>query len=252
MLQLHTTPPRFKLAPMLAGALRTHTATQGDTIELLWDYVRAHGLHDADTPEVIKCDKLLKALFSDRDVVPFADIPGELAKHLLPQEPVRLEYEYDPRREVPDGGMRIYDIEVEMEDPSKAAGSAAVNVGSGSSRELDTLDQRIKTLTASISESRDRLAFVREFAAEPAGFVHAWVESQVPPPPRPGARVPATSPCSPAAAPRRRATGSWPRRATAWTSRCSSGVRGTLWATPRRSRPCTGTAPRSWRPSARI
>lgn len=103
-------PAKFKLTTNLSKVLGLHTATKAEVIRLVWNYVKEQKLQRSDDPEVFQVDPKLKTVFTELTTIKLSDLPTLLDTHLVPPEPVKIEYTFSPRTAV----REIHDVEVEM------------------------------------------------------------------------------------------------------------------------------------------
>ncbi|KAJ1985950.1 SWI/SNF and RSC complex subunit Ssr3 [Dimargaris cristalligena] len=154
-------------------------------ITQLWHYIRHHKLQSPADPQRIIGDDALQRLFGVKEWS-FPLVSHLLRPHLLPPEPVVIEYTV---RVNPDAGDSttgtgqqyvsplVYDLQVEVDDlvRSRAYGyhkSATVH------HQIAHLDDQLTTVIRNIQNAQQKRAFLTQFSQDPAQFIHRWVESQ--------------------------------------------------------------------------
>jgi SWI/SNF-related matrix-associated actin-dependent regulator of chromatin subfamily D len=166
-------PAKFKLTTNLSKVLGLHTATKAEVIRLLWNYVKEQKLQRSDDPEVIQVDPRLKTVFTELTTIKLSDLPTLLDTHLVPPEPVKIEYTFSPRTAV----REIHDVEVEMTvDDNVEEGK--YNISHNEMGKLVELDDKIQDLCQQIEETRNKRKFMDSFAADPKEFLVSWITSQ--------------------------------------------------------------------------
>ncbi|RKP37121.1 hypothetical protein BJ085DRAFT_4997, partial [Dimargaris cristalligena] len=172
---------RFQLSQDLASVL----ALVDPVITQLWHYIRHHKLQSPADPQRIIGDDALQRLFGVKEWS-FPLVSHLLRPHLLPPEPVVIEYTV---RVNPDAGDSttgtgqqyvsplVYDLQVEVDDlvRSRAYGyhkSATVH------HQIAHLDDQLTTVIRNIQNAQQKRAFLTQFSQDPAQFIHRWVESQ--------------------------------------------------------------------------
>ncbi|KAJ3090497.1 SWI SNF, matrix associated, actin dependent regulator of chromatin, sub d, member 1 [Quaeritorhiza haematococci] len=175
-MQLDYTPEKYKLSPDLAKLLDIHTDTKANIVMAIWQYVKTHKLQDADDKRVISCDDQLARIFGHRKLM-FPHIPDLLSQHLLPPDPVIMDFTIRVDKEY-HIGQYAYDIEVEVDDPVRQQLQSAITENPNLQREITMLDDKIVALVHAINESKLKRDFMLSFAKDPVGFINSWVASQ--------------------------------------------------------------------------
>jgi len=177
LLTLKNEPAKFKLTRPLSRLIGLHTATEATVVEAVWKYIKLKSLQDPDDPELINMDPAMTQVFSLRDLeitkMSMWDIPARLKTMLLPAEPVKLEYTFDPRIPRRD----VYDLEVEIDDVNRVAINNFVMPQQGL-RDLGAIDQKIEAISKDVADTRRKRAFLKSFARDPKEFLHSWIASQ--------------------------------------------------------------------------
>lgn len=163
-------PSKFKLAKSLSKVLSIHTATKATVIEELWKYIKKEKLQDPQVPETFWPDKYLTAVFNKTKAIQFSDLPSEVDALLIPAEPIKIDYVFDPK----EPKRILYDVELEMnEDQQKQ-----FDIEPSTSKDVNELDSKIANLTEQISNARKKREFMLTFATDPKEFIVAWTASQ--------------------------------------------------------------------------
>ncbi|CAG8492347.1 1616_t:CDS:2 [Diversispora eburnea] len=108
--------------------------------------------------------------------VTFPQIPELINRHLLPFDPMAIDYTIRVDKEYHQSRY-AYDIEVEIDDPNKAKLTSIVtNVVN--QKEIQILDDKIVQCVQSINNSKTKRDFLLNFANSPVEFINKWVASQ--------------------------------------------------------------------------
>lgn len=222
-LQMDWTPERFRLSPALAalivapGGSNSLLMTKPAVVVALWQYIKIHKLQESDEKKIIKNDAALQALFNGVAKMSFGDIPVLVEPHLLPPEPIVIDYEITNSGSGSGGSMMgpvfVHEVEVDVDDlgtkiqqqmtmprPSASTGSTntsttttttaaapstavpssastSVNSAATIAREVATLNSRIRDLVDALRASHQSLALLRRFAANPLDCCHRLLSS---------------------------------------------------------------------------
>ena len=74
--------PTFKLSSELAEVLGQTEMPRGEALKKVWDYIRSHGLQDANNKRVINPDAKLAKVFGSKEPIDMFKMTGLLSKHL--------------------------------------------------------------------------------------------------------------------------------------------------------------------------
>ncbi|KAK7710150.1 SWI/SNF and RSC complex subunit Ssr3 [Botryosphaeria dothidea] len=178
-------PERFKLSPPLAELLGTEEDDRGGILMGIWIYVKANNLQEDEDSRKIRCDAQLKALFDNRDFVPFPDIPRLILPHLSPLPPYQLPYtiRVDKSYITPDDGVTpasqqtIYDVLVPLDDPLRIAMSR-ITTNPQMLNQIASLDESLALAVQAIQHSKAKHSFYSAFSTDPVNFVKRWISSQ--------------------------------------------------------------------------
>ncbi|KAJ3223865.1 SWI SNF, matrix associated, actin dependent regulator of chromatin, sub d, member 3, partial [Clydaea vesicula] len=175
-IQLEHQPEKFKLSAELSRVLDIHTDTKSNCIMALWQYIKLNKLQDPDDRRYINCDDTLKRVFNVQRFL-FTQIPELLNMHILPPDPVVLEYiiKVDKEYHI---GQYAYDVEVEVDDPMKAKMTGLLNDIPGLNKELSNYDEKIIGIIQAINQCKLKRDFFLSFSNDPCGFIKQWMASQ--------------------------------------------------------------------------
>ncbi len=81
----------YRLDPQLAAVLDMSKGSRLQILMAIWNYIKFHGLLNADEKRWIRCNKQLSELFG-ADRVFFPTIPDRINHLLLPPDPVIIDY----------------------------------------------------------------------------------------------------------------------------------------------------------------
>ncbi|KAB2580124.1 hypothetical protein BFW01_g3108 [Lasiodiplodia theobromae] len=177
-------PERYKLSPPLAELLGTEEDDRGGILMGIWIYVKANGLQEDEDSRKIRCDAQLKALFENRDFIPFPQIPNLIIHHLSPLPPYQLPYtiRVDKSYIAPDDGTpasqpTIYDVRVPLDDPLRIAMSR-ITTNPQMLNQIAAADESLALAVQAIQHSKAKHAFYTAFSTDPVNFVKRWISSQ--------------------------------------------------------------------------
>lgn len=104
-----------------------------------------------------------------------------IISHTTILQPVRLNYTIRVDKEFHENPQpTIYDVQVTVEDPLRAALEAAIkNPDYASSLlEISNLDKQLAILVRAISNSKSKHAFLDALSKNPTEFIRRWISSQ--------------------------------------------------------------------------
>lgn len=125
---------------------------------VLW---QLHELQRSDDPERFTVDKHLQSVFTESQTIKLSELSQLLNAHLVPAEPVRIDYSFSPRAAV----REIYDIEVEFGEEDGE--DSIYDISPDDQTMLVELDEKIEVLCREISEARNKREFMQTFARDP-------------------------------------------------------------------------------------
>lgn len=162
------------VAPLEKRSLVT-LVTRSEVITTLWQYVKFYDLQDKDDRLIILCDERLKKLFN-LERVAFSQMPNLLHAHLLPPEPIAIDYVI--RVDKPETTSPVvFDIEVETDDEYKSKITSIIG-NNATNRAIYNLDEKIAQVMTSITNAKVKREFLLDFVASPVDFINRWVASQ--------------------------------------------------------------------------
>lgn len=176
LLELAHSPEQFKLRRDLAEMVGLYQATKKSALAAIWNYIKAKQLQDQEDPEYVNCDVYLQRICSGKSRVRFSEVAEELAKLLLPVEPVTLVYDLsmDPNKQPP---KAAYDIDVDVDEKFKEDANSLLRTD-GVERTVRELDDKVQELTKELEEAREKREFMLMFADDPKEFLIRWLASQ--------------------------------------------------------------------------
>ncbi|CAG8517920.1 18231_t:CDS:10 [Acaulospora morrowiae] len=175
-LNIDQQPARYKLSPELSEILDLKEETKSGIIMTLWQYVKHNNLQDAEDKRIINNDARLAEVFKVPRMA-FPQIPELINKHLLPIDPISIDYTIRVDKEYHQSRY-AYDIEVEVEDPNKARLAAIATTNMTNQKEIQNLDDKIVQCVQSINNSKTKRDFLLNFASSPVEFINKWIASQ--------------------------------------------------------------------------
>ncbi|KAF2138514.1 uncharacterized protein K452DRAFT_311452 [Aplosporella prunicola CBS 121167] len=178
------TPERFQLSKPLSELLDTNEEDRAGIMMGIWTYIKANNLQQDEDSRKIRCDSRLKALFDNRDFIPFPHIPQAIIPHLSPLPPYQLQYtiRVDQAYVAPDDGTTpsqptVYDVLVPLEDPLRAV-MANVSSATPALAQIASLDESLALAVQALQHSKAKHAFFTAMSADPVNFVKRWISSQ--------------------------------------------------------------------------
>ncbi|KAB8294184.1 hypothetical protein EYC80_009622 [Monilinia laxa] len=175
------TPERFQLSPVLSAILDTNVGTREEVTMGIWSYIKAMGLADDDEKRTFELDERLKPLFPGREKGYWPQLGDAIISHTTILQPVRLHYTIRVDKEFHENPQpTIYDIQVTIEDPLKAALEAATKNPTYATNllELSSLDKQLAVIVRAIANSKSKHAFFDALSKNPTEFIRKWISSQ--------------------------------------------------------------------------
>ncbi|CAG8466653.1 10824_t:CDS:10 [Acaulospora colombiana] len=173
-LNIDQQPPRYKLSPELSEILDIKEDTKSGIIMTLWQYMKHNNLQDSEDKRIINNDARLFEVFKVPRIA-FPQIPELINKHLLPVDPISIDYTIRVDKEFHQSRY-AYDIEVEVDDPNKA--KLSIPTSMANQKEIQSLDDKIAQCVQSINNSKTKRDFLLNFATSPVEFINKWIASQ--------------------------------------------------------------------------
>ncbi|KAK9474727.1 uncharacterized protein V1510DRAFT_359896 [Dipodascopsis tothii] len=178
LLYLRTAPEKYKLSPALAAVIGSRDATRQQVVMGLWQYVKYHELQDEDERRKINLDDALKELFAAPPPAPPQMPPGVTSTHLLPLDPIVIEYTTIVDDQDVAVRMTTYDIEVDTEDSQRMALANVLGSWTRGQDEIVALDDEIGLCIQALNSAKLKRDFFSRMAQDPANFVNRWMASQ--------------------------------------------------------------------------
>lgn len=172
VLTLSNQPERLKLSPDMAAVLQIQAGTRPEIVMAIWQYIKLHNLQESDEKKQVLNDKALANLFGCPKMT-FSEIPNVIQPHLLPIDPITIEYDIDMEH----GGLLVHDIEVDLEDPSKTRPPVSLSIAA-LQRELGLLDQRISECVMAMKTAQASTKILDSFCQDPVGCVNSLLARQ--------------------------------------------------------------------------
>lgn len=174
-LTLEHKPPKFKLAGPLSRVLGIHTDTRPKIISALWQYIKQNKLQDPEEREYISNDKYLKEIFTTGRMK-FCEIPQRLQAHLLPPDPIVINYSVNQSKTDEKRSM-CYDIDIELDDNLRELMQSFL-LSTSSQQEIISLESKIHETVEGINQLKVHRDFFLSFATNPQKFMNDWLTSQ--------------------------------------------------------------------------
>jgi SWI/SNF-related matrix-associated actin-dependent regulator of chromatin subfamily D len=174
-LMLDYQPPQFKLSEQLSKVLGVHTESRPKIITSLWQYVKNNKLQDSDEREYINNDKYLQEIFNCPRMK-FCEIPQRLQAHLLPPDPIVINYVIDPAKPESKKPM-CYDIEVHQDDNVRDLMQNFL-LSTQSQQEISALESKIHETVEGINQLKTQRDFFLSYSTNPQKFMNDWLASQ--------------------------------------------------------------------------
>lgn len=174
ILRLANSPETFRLAPGLATVLAMETGSRPEVILALWQYIKLHKLQESDDKKQILNDRALTDLFGTERMT-FSELPEVIQPHLLPLEPIVIEY--DLVLDGSGGDLVVQDVEVELEDPNKARPPVSPAIAS-LQREIGMADQRMAECIGALRTAQATTKILESFAQDPIACAQQLVARQ--------------------------------------------------------------------------
>ncbi|KAL7408971.1 hypothetical protein BDY24DRAFT_404835 [Mrakia frigida] len=177
IMHLDHQPARYKVVGEFATVLDVKEETRVGILAALWSYIKINNLQDKDDRKKINADAKLRRIFG-HDSLPIHYLPEVINRWIALPDPVVIRYTIrtDVERHV---HPKVYDFEVEMDDPYKSRINTALQAFSEEGgKEIVGLDEEISNLAIALRNSRTKRDFLQSFASDPSAFIHKWLDSQ--------------------------------------------------------------------------
>lgn len=173
---LENNPERYKIQTKLAELLDMPEASRQEIIVGLWRYVQAEKLQDGEDKRLVHADAPLREIFNLERLF-FPDLSKLINKHLLPCDPITLDYTVRVDKEYTRSPC-YWDIQVLVDHPICHKLTQTLASLASPNPELDALDQKMAELVLDIEHQLQKKEFFESYAQDPAEFVKLWLESQ--------------------------------------------------------------------------
>lgn len=172
VIKLDDQPERYRSSAELSRiVLDKELVTKPAAVLAIWQYVKTHKLQESDEKKMVRCDETLRDLF-EATTISFTDIPKKLEPHLLPAEPLVLEYMVTMERA---GGV-VWEFDVDVDDPGKVRPTAANIVAQ--QREIGLLEHRIHEVGNALKAAAIHERILRYLAQDPLGCIRRLMDAQ--------------------------------------------------------------------------
>lgn len=177
LIYLDYKPDTFKLSKLLSNLLDIHTDTSTNVVMALWKYIKSKKLQDSLNKRCINCDSDLTEVFS-RNKFQLSELPLLIKPHLLPPDPVVIDYVISPDKEYY-YSPTAYDVSIDTVNLFARQKSATLLISSSSQhRDIALLNRKIQKILKSISHAQLKRDFLNGFIQDPVAFMEQWIASQ--------------------------------------------------------------------------
>jgi len=177
LIEMDYAPHKYKLSEDLSKLLDIKLDTKPNVIMALWQYIKYHKLQDSDDKRIINNDEELKQIFKVNQMT-FPQMPELINYHLLPPDPIVIEYKIRMNEKQPDEAEYAYDIEVEVDDVVRNRISSVVSVLQENTKEYMEMDEKVSKIIQAINNCKLKRDFMMSFVNDPVTFINQWVASQ--------------------------------------------------------------------------
>ncbi|KAH8924612.1 hypothetical protein BT69DRAFT_1349317 [Atractiella rhizophila] len=179
-ISINHSPERFKVRQPLSSIVMVNEGTRERCVMGLWSYIKKKGLHDAEDKRLVRCDDALKAICNGAEKVQFGQIGDIVVRHLLPLDPVTIEYTIDLSESCAQR-KRTFTIPIAVPSPlTTLLGRclSALDLSSPSIQAIIRADSHLSSLYTSLRSHATRREFYAYFALSPITFLQTWMNSQ--------------------------------------------------------------------------
>jgi len=177
LIEMDYAPHKYKLSEELSKLLDIKLDTKPNVVMALWQYIKYHKLQDTDDKRIINNDEDLKRIFKINQMT-FPQMPELINHHLLPPDPIVIEYKIRMNERRQDEPEYAYDIEVEVDDAVRNRISSVVSVLQENSKEYMDIDEKISKIIQAMNNCKLKRDFMMSFVNDPVTFINQWVASQ--------------------------------------------------------------------------
>jgi len=177
IIEMDYAPHKYKLSEDLANLLDIKLDTKPNVVMALWQYIKYHKLQDSDDKRIINNNEELKKIFKVNQMT-FPQMPEFINHHLLPPDPIIIDYKIRMNERNPNEAEYAYDIEVEVDDAVRNRISSVVSVLQENTKEYMDIDEKISKIIQAINNCKLKRDFMMSFVNDPVTFINQWVASQ--------------------------------------------------------------------------
>ncbi|ORX56122.1 SWI/SNF and RSC complex subunit Ssr3 [Piromyces finnis] len=177
LIEMDYAPHKYKLSEDLSKLLNIKLDTKTNIIMALWQYIKYHKLQDSDDKRIINNDEELKKIFKVNQIT-FPQMPELINYHLLPPDPIVIDYKIKVGERQIDEAEYAYDVEVEVDDSIRNRISSVVSVLQENTKEYMDMDEKISKIIQAINNCKLKRDFMMSFVNDPVTFINQWVASQ--------------------------------------------------------------------------
>lgn len=164
----------FRLSPALSTILDLKFDTKAGIIRALWQYVRLNRLHEPNDRRVILNNAPLKEVFGC-DKMHFSQVPQLLLPHLLPPEPIEINYRIRLSDDS-DEPRQCFTVQIPLSVASEINQS---NENFSQSKQITLLDEQVERCIEQIHLRKRKRDFMLAFSNDPIQFIHNFLASQI-------------------------------------------------------------------------
>eukprot|EP00808_Paulinella_micropora_P015841 g56158.t1 len=172
---LHHSPPEYKLSRPLSALLGITMGCKLKVLQALFSYIERENLQDAAEPARLNPNASLAKIVGSESLE-LKDLPSKLASHLLPPDPIVIDYtirwatdENEPQGMPGDAGLEVFDIPVDFPDRNLDLHNMAKD------KEADDLEKRIAQLIKELHQIQQKRDFLRAFCESPLNTIETLI-----------------------------------------------------------------------------
>eukprot|EP00457_Paulinella_chromatophora_P006260 gb/GEZN01006278.1/.p1 GENE.gb/GEZN01006278.1/~~gb/GEZN01006278.1/.p1 ORF type:complete len:429 (+),score=29.41 gb/GEZN01006278.1/:40-1326(+) len=171
-------PAQFKLSKKLSALLELKQASKANIFKALYAMIERARLRVPGRITTIRPNEELAEIIGLGEI-DLTDIPSKLTSHLLPPDPVVIDFlcrVSDSEEDLEDsaGGLEVYDIPVDFPDRSVEMNPMS-HTQDG---QVDELEKKIATLTKELHKIRQKRDLLRSFCEAPIGTMETLIIAQ--------------------------------------------------------------------------
>ena len=170
--QLETCPPIFRLSEKMKNFTKVDSETRSRVLLAIYSYVKQNNLQNRTTRKVI-CDSALKNTLGC-DQFEFFDLLELISPHLLPMDPVELQYQIN-LGENSQPGSKTFDIETDFES---ASDDNLLSVVDEIERSIALLGEEIAFQLEKVDKHREERQLLLKFHENPMAELSRLIREQ--------------------------------------------------------------------------